>query len=163
MSYLALNDTQLNSQAAAKPDLQRKPHVSVVAVFLLPRTIRTRGALGACRHRSTLPPIWCSPFCSNHFPKFPLRVRIDARVRKQYVCLPEFVAMKHPITIRLDPELLASARIRAKEENRTLTNFLETALKERFEASGGSRKSKQPFDGRKIARSASSKKVSNAK
>jgi hypothetical protein len=71
--------------------------------------------------------------------------------------------MKHPITIRLDPELLASARIRAKEENRTLTNFLETALKERFEASGGSRKSKQPFDGRKIARSASSKKVSNAK
>ena len=77
--------------------------------------------------------------------------------------LSEFVAMKHPITIRLDPELLANARIRAKEENRTLTNFLETALKERFEASGGARKSKQPFDGRKTGRSAISKKVSNAK
>src|SRR6266702_3467369 len=35
MSDLALNDAQLNSQAAAKPDLHRKPHVSVVAVFLL--------------------------------------------------------------------------------------------------------------------------------
>jgi len=47
------------------------------------------------------------------------------------------VAMKQPITIRLDPELLANARICAKEENRTLTNFLETVLKERFKASGG--------------------------
>jgi hypothetical protein len=77
--------------------------------------------------------------------------------------LSEFAAMKHPITIRLDPELLANARIRAREENRTLTNFLETALKERFEASGGARKSKRPFDGRKTGRSAISKKVSNAK
>lgn len=51
--------------------------------------------------------------------------------------------MKHPITIRLDPDLLANARLRAKEENRTLTNFLETALKERFEASGRSRTSKR--------------------
>lgn len=35
MSDLALNDAQLNPQAAAKPDLHRKPHVSMVAVFLL--------------------------------------------------------------------------------------------------------------------------------
>lgn len=35
MSDLAWNDAQLNPQAAAKPDLHRKPHVSMVAVFLL--------------------------------------------------------------------------------------------------------------------------------
>lgn len=35
MSDLALNDAQLNPQAIAKPDLHRKPHVSMVAVFLL--------------------------------------------------------------------------------------------------------------------------------
>lgn len=35
MSDLALNDAQLKPQAAAKPDLHRKPHVSMVAVFLL--------------------------------------------------------------------------------------------------------------------------------
>lgn len=35
MSDFALNDTQLGSQASSKPDLHRKPHVSVVAVFLL--------------------------------------------------------------------------------------------------------------------------------
>jgi hypothetical protein len=67
--------------------------------------------------------------------------------------------MKQPITIRLDPELLANARIRAKEENRTLTNFLETALKERFEASGVLRTSKQSFGSRKRGRRAISKKV----
>ena len=38
--------------------------------------------------------------------------------------------MKQPITVRLDSEMLATARILAKEENRTLTNFLETALKD---------------------------------
>jgi predicted transcriptional regulator len=48
--------------------------------------------------------------------------------------------MKQAITIRLDPELLAAARAKAKEENRTLTNFLETALKDRF-SSGTSRQS----------------------
>jgi hypothetical protein len=71
--------------------------------------------------------------------------------------------MKQPITIRLDPELLANARMRAKEENRTLTNFLETALKERFKASEVLRTSKQSFDGRTTGRSARSKKVFNAK
>lgn len=35
MSDLALNDAQLNPQAATRPDLHRKPHVSMVAVFLL--------------------------------------------------------------------------------------------------------------------------------
>lgn len=35
MSEFALNDTGLSSQAASRPDLNRKPHVSTVAVFLL--------------------------------------------------------------------------------------------------------------------------------
>jgi hypothetical protein len=40
--------------------------------------------------------------------------------------------MKQTITIRIDLELLASARKCAKQENRTLTNFIETVLKERI-------------------------------
>lgn len=71
--------------------------------------------------------------------------------------------MKQPITIRLDPDLLATARIRAKEENRTLTNFLETALKERFDASGVARRSRQPFGGPKIGRERNSRRSSNDK
>lgn len=35
MSNLALNDARLSPQAAAKPDLHSKPHVSMVAAFLL--------------------------------------------------------------------------------------------------------------------------------
>ncbi|WP_027528986.1 inorganic phosphate transporter [Bradyrhizobium sp. WSM3983] len=35
MSDFALNDAGLNPQATAKPDLHKKPHVSMVAVFLL--------------------------------------------------------------------------------------------------------------------------------
>jgi hypothetical protein len=49
--------------------------------------------------------------------------------------------MKQAITIRLDPQLLAKARKQAEQENRTLTNFIETVLKERIERqSGRSRK-----------------------
>jgi hypothetical protein len=36
--------------------------------------------------------------------------------------------MKLSITIRIDPEMLANARKCAKQENRTLTNFVETVL-----------------------------------
>jgi hypothetical protein len=67
--------------------------------------------------------------------------------------------MKQPITIRLDPELLANARMRAKEENRTLTNFLETVLKERFKSSGRARISKPRLNGRESGRNVISKKV----
>lgn len=67
--------------------------------------------------------------------------------------------MKQAITIRLDPELLAAARVKAKEENRTLTNFLETALKERF----NSRTSSQPADIQKSVRERNPKRSSNAK
>lgn len=37
--------------------------------------------------------------------------------------------MRQAVTFRLDSELLAAARRCAAEENRTLTNFLETLLK----------------------------------
>ena len=41
---------------------------------------------------------------------------------------------KRPITIRVDPTLLAAVRHRAREENRTLTNFIETILRQRVAA-----------------------------
>ena len=39
--------------------------------------------------------------------------------------------MRKPITMRFDPDLLARARLRAARENRTLTNFVETAVRQR--------------------------------
>lgn len=63
--------------------------------------------------------------------------------------------MKQAITVRIDPDLLASARECAKQENRTLTNFLETALKERVEASGSSQMPKRRPDSRKGSRTIS--------
>src|ERR1700761_493752 len=38
---------------------------------------------------------------------------------------------KRAITIRVDPEVLHLARKAAKQDNRTLTNFIETVIKER--------------------------------
>lgn len=40
--------------------------------------------------------------------------------------------MKTAITVRLDPDLLEAVRVGAERENRTLTNFIATALKERL-------------------------------
>jgi hypothetical protein len=60
--------------------------------------------------------------------------------------------MKQAITIRIDPELLADARALAKEENRTLTNFLETALKERVSTSHSPQTPKRSVDRRKGGR-----------
>jgi predicted HicB family RNase H-like nuclease len=48
--------------------------------------------------------------------------------------------LKKLVTFRLDPELLAKAKVTARQENRTLTNFVETVLKQ---ALGGDR----PQDG----------------
>jgi predicted transcriptional regulator len=42
--------------------------------------------------------------------------------------------MKTAITVRLDPNLLEAVRIGAERENRTLTNFIATALKERLQS-----------------------------
>lgn len=44
--------------------------------------------------------------------------------------------MKTAITVRLDPELLEAVRIGAERENRTLTNYIATALKERLRPAG---------------------------
>jgi hypothetical protein len=63
--------------------------------------------------------------------------------------------MKQAITVRIDSELLANARALAKEENRTLTNFLETALKERIGASVSSPISKRSGGRQKNGRNVS--------
>ena len=42
--------------------------------------------------------------------------------------------MKHPITLRVDSDLLQAAKRRARVENRTLTNFVETILKQHIAA-----------------------------
>jgi hypothetical protein len=39
--------------------------------------------------------------------------------------------MRKPITMRFDPDLLAKAKLKAAGENRTLTNFIETVVRER--------------------------------
>ncbi len=38
--------------------------------------------------------------------------------------------MKHPITLRVDSDLLLAAKRCARVENRTLTNFVETVLRQ---------------------------------
>jgi hypothetical protein len=40
--------------------------------------------------------------------------------------------LKTPVTVRLNPELLAEVRQSAARDNRSLTNFIETALRERI-------------------------------
>jgi hypothetical protein len=42
--------------------------------------------------------------------------------------------MKQPIALRLEVDLLKEVRRCASEENRTLTNFIETVLKARIAA-----------------------------
>jgi hypothetical protein len=39
--------------------------------------------------------------------------------------------LKTPVTVRLNPDLLAEVRQSAARDNRSLTNFIETALRER--------------------------------
>lgn len=39
--------------------------------------------------------------------------------------------MKTPITVRIDADLLSQARRCAREDNRTLTNFIETILRQK--------------------------------
>ena len=40
--------------------------------------------------------------------------------------------MRKPITMRFDLDLLSQARLQAVRENRTLTNFIETAVRQRM-------------------------------
>ena len=39
--------------------------------------------------------------------------------------------MRKPVNMRFDPDLLAQARLQAVRENRTLTNFIETVVRQR--------------------------------
>jgi hypothetical protein len=47
--------------------------------------------------------------------------------------------VKKPITVRLDPTLLEQLRVGAARENRSVTNFIETALREQLSAPATSR------------------------
>jgi hypothetical protein len=40
--------------------------------------------------------------------------------------------MRTPVTLRLDAEILAAARLEARRDSRTLTNFIEVALRKRL-------------------------------
>lgn len=44
--------------------------------------------------------------------------------------------MKTPITVRIEADLLEAVRVHARQENRTLTNFIETVLRTKIGASG---------------------------
>jgi predicted HicB family RNase H-like nuclease len=46
--------------------------------------------------------------------------------------------MKKTVTFRFDPTLLERARAKAREDNRTLTNFIETVLKKEVDAASDS-------------------------
>lgn len=46
--------------------------------------------------------------------------------------------MKKPLAIRIDPEVLEAARVCARQDNRTLTNLIETLLRQRIAASRAS-------------------------
>jgi hypothetical protein len=47
--------------------------------------------------------------------------------------------LKTPVTVRLKPDLLAEVRQSAARDNRSLTNFIETALRERINGVSRSR------------------------
>jgi hypothetical protein len=47
--------------------------------------------------------------------------------------------LKTPVTVRLNPDLLAEVRQSAARDNRSLTNFIETALRERVNGVARSR------------------------
>ncbi|MCJ2033379.1 YlcI/YnfO family protein [Methylobacterium sp. J-068] len=40
--------------------------------------------------------------------------------------------MKKPLALRIEPDLLDAARECARRDNRSLTNFIETALRDRI-------------------------------
>jgi hypothetical protein len=55
---------------------------------------------------------------------------------------------KKPVTVRLNPDLLAEVRQSAARDNRSLTNFIETALRERI--NGVSRSQRAPGSVREL-------------
>jgi hypothetical protein len=51
--------------------------------------------------------------------------------------------LKKPVTVRLNPDLLAEVRQSAARDNRSLTNFIETALRERINGISPGRRSSE--------------------
>jgi predicted HicB family RNase H-like nuclease len=45
---------------------------------------------------------------------------------------------KTPVTVRLNPDLLEMVRASAAKDNRSLTNYIETALRQRISADSSS-------------------------
>ena len=56
--------------------------------------------------------------------------------RIMYAAIQEQMSKKIPISVRLDPEVKAGADKLAKMQNRTLTNLIETLLKEACQKHG---------------------------
>jgi hypothetical protein len=54
------------------------------------------------------------------------------------------MVVKKPITVRVEAELLTEARRCASQENRTLTNFIETVLRRRIDEIALERSTDQP-------------------
>jgi hypothetical protein len=48
--------------------------------------------------------------------------------------------VKTPVTVRLNPDLLAEVRQSAERDNRSLTNYIETALRERINGTAPARR-----------------------
>jgi hypothetical protein len=59
----------------------------------------------------------------------PMRVLRCASLCTKVDGMPQ---LKTPVTVRLNPDLLAEVRQSAARDNRSLTNFIETALRERI-------------------------------
>jgi hypothetical protein len=62
--------------------------------------------------------------------------------------------VKKPITVRIDPTLLEQVRLGAARDNRSVTNFIETALRNQLGGNHVSR-SKKTGQSRSINRSGS--------
>jgi hypothetical protein len=60
---------------------------------------------------------------------------------------------KTPITVRMDPALLEQVRLDAARDNRSLTNFIETALRQRL-ADSSARRSRKSATSRTMTETA---------
>src|SRR3712207_5881998 len=73
---------------------------------------------------------------------------LHAATARQYDAFPRVhvgnAAMRVPITLRLEADLLAAARVEAKRDSRTLTNLIEVALKRHLAAAGMDRPGPAP-------------------
>jgi hypothetical protein len=60
--------------------------------------------------------------------------RVDVRIALGIILKQDSVSMarslKTPITVRIDPLLLEQVRLNAERDNRSVTNYIETALRQ---------------------------------